>query len=89
MRSPWRGVETSTSRSAAEEIAFPRLFNQLEQRAVKGQQVGEGLLQQKAGAGVEKLLGGRVDEDDFLLLPHHQNGMGREAAIRPVPKGSA
>ena len=47
-------------------IAFPRLDDQLEQRAVERQQVADDLLEQEAGAGIEELLGSGIDVDDFL-----------------------
>ena len=41
------------------------------------------LLEQDAGAGIEKLLGGRIDEDDLLLRPHQQDRHGQGIGDRP------
>ena len=48
-------------------VALGGLGQQLEQRRMRGDQIGQGLLAQDGQAGIEELLRSRIGVDDFVV----------------------
>src|SRR6185437_7684715 len=64
---------------ADRSIAFARLGDELEKRTAERHEVDQRLAQQEPCSAIEKLLGGRIDEGDFLALSDDQQGHGKRA----------
>ncbi len=58
-------------------VALSGLRHQLEQRAAERHKVGQVLAQEKPGAAVEELFGGRIDEHDLLFRANHEQRHGQ------------
>ena len=72
-RSPWRGVVRSSVRSPTEALRSRACATKPISGLPNGHQLVQLLLQQEAGAGVEELLRGRIDEQQFEAGAHHEH----------------
>ena len=82
MRLPNRGAFERHVVFGDRIAAAPDLLDQHQQRAVRGDKIGQCGAAQRRGAGTEKLLGGRVDEADLAAAVEHDDRVGKRRQHR-------